>query len=110
MTGTEQQQHRQDRQVRLARREFVRAHHPDTGGDPEVFWRGLQAFDRPGPGACGCGWCRCGPTATADADITALRQWIETEALADLRRALRRPDLAVQLDVKLSSKTSGRTR
>ncbi len=53
MTGTEQQQHRQDRQVRLARREFVRAHHPDTGGDPEVFWRGLQAFDRPGPGTGG---------------------------------------------------------
>jgi len=52
VTGTEQH-HRPDRQVRLARREFVRAHHPDTGGDPEVFWRGLQAFDRPGPGSCG---------------------------------------------------------
>ena len=49
-------------------------------------------------------------TATADADLTALRQRIETEALADVRRALQRPDLAVQLDVKLSSKTSGRTR
>ena len=42
-----------DRQDRLARREFVRAHHPDAGGDPEVFWRGLQAFDRPGLGTCG---------------------------------------------------------
>ena len=49
-------------------------------------------------------------TATADADLTALRQRIETEALADLRQALQRPDLAVQLDVKLSNKTSGRTR
>jgi len=49
-------------------------------------------------------------TATADADLTALRQRIETEALADVRQALQRPDLAVQLDVKLSSKTSGRTR
>ena len=58
MTGTEQhhrpdRQDRPDRKVRLARREFVRAHHPDTGGDPEVFWRGLQAFDRPGPGTGG---------------------------------------------------------
>jgi len=55
VTGTEQHHRpdRQDRQVRLARREFVRAHHPDTGGDPEVFWRGLQAFDRPGAGSCG---------------------------------------------------------
>jgi len=52
VTGTEQH-HRPDRQVRLARREFVRAHHPDTGGDPEVFWRGLQAFDRPGSGSGG---------------------------------------------------------
>jgi len=49
-------------------------------------------------------------TATADADLTALRQRIETEALADLRQALQRPDLAVQLDVQLSSKTSGRIR
>jgi hypothetical protein len=55
VTSTDQQdrQDRQARQVRLARREFVRAHHPDTGGDPEVFWRGLQAFDRPGPGTSG---------------------------------------------------------
>jgi hypothetical protein len=35
-----------DRALRRARREFVRAHHPDHGGDPEVFLRGLQAFDR----------------------------------------------------------------
>ena len=52
MTSTDRPD-RPDRQVRLARREFVRAHHPDTGGDPEVFWRGLQAFDRPGPGTGG---------------------------------------------------------
>ena len=64
----------------------------------------------PARAPAGCGWWRCGPTATADADLTALRQQIETEALADLRRALQRPDLAVQLDVKLSSKTSARIR
>jgi hypothetical protein len=26
------------------RREFIRAHHPDRGGDPEVFIAGLRAF------------------------------------------------------------------
>ncbi|TKV55985.1 hypothetical protein FDO65_21840 [Nakamurella flava] len=28
-----------------ARREFIRRHHPDVGGDPEAFVRGLAAFD-----------------------------------------------------------------
>jgi hypothetical protein len=27
------------------RREFIRAHHPDRGGDPEVFVTGLRSFD-----------------------------------------------------------------
>jgi hypothetical protein len=27
------------------RREFIRAHHPDRGGDPEVFMTGLRRFD-----------------------------------------------------------------
>ena len=49
-------------------------------------------------------------TATADADLTGLRHRIETEALADLRRALQRPDLTVRLDLKVSSKTSTRSR
>ena len=40
-----------DRQARLARREFVRRHHPDRGGDPDVFQAGLTAFANPGPGA-----------------------------------------------------------
>jgi hypothetical protein len=35
------------------RREFIRAHHPDRGGDPEVFMAGLRQFDAapelPGP-------------------------------------------------------------
>jgi len=26
------------------RREFIRAHHPDRGGDPEVFMAGLRSF------------------------------------------------------------------
>lgn len=33
---------------RRRRREFIRAHHPDIGGNPEVFQRGLHAFDRTG--------------------------------------------------------------
>jgi len=27
------------------RREFIRAHHPDRGGDPAVFAAGLRSFD-----------------------------------------------------------------
>ena len=34
----------EDRPDRLDRRMFIRANHPDVGGDPEVFRRGLQAF------------------------------------------------------------------
>ena len=41
---------RQDRLTRQHRREFVRANHPDIGGDPEVFRRGLQAFGRSATG------------------------------------------------------------
>lgn len=26
------------------RREFIRVHHPDRGGDPEVFMAGLRSF------------------------------------------------------------------
>jgi|GEM_PF-5646280 len=29
----------------LARRDFIRAHHPDRGGDAAVFIAGLAAFD-----------------------------------------------------------------
>lgn len=34
-----------------ARREFVRTHHPDRGGDPETFMTGLAGFDSPSGGA-----------------------------------------------------------
>lgn len=30
---------------RAERRQFIRAHHPDRGGDPEVFVAGLRRFD-----------------------------------------------------------------
>ena len=31
---------------RRVRREFIRAHHPDNGGDPAVFMTGLAALDQ----------------------------------------------------------------
>jgi hypothetical protein len=34
-----------------ARREFIRTHHPDRGGDPDAFAAGLAAYDRIPPGA-----------------------------------------------------------
>ena len=36
-----------ERARRRARREFVRGHHPDRGGDPAVFVAGLAALDHP---------------------------------------------------------------
>jgi hypothetical protein len=33
-----------------ARREFIRTHHPDRGGDPAAFAAGLAAYDRRSPG------------------------------------------------------------
>lgn len=41
-----------DAEQRAAYRSFVRTHHPDRGGDPEVFVAGLARFRemaRPGP-------------------------------------------------------------
>ena len=35
---------------RRARREFIRTHHPDRGGDPAAFAAGLAAYDRRSPG------------------------------------------------------------
>ncbi len=32
---------------RRARREFIRAYHPDRGGDPAAFVAGLAAYDDP---------------------------------------------------------------
>ena len=42
------------RETRRRRREFIRAHHPDRGGDRDFFVAGLRAFDAeyeqaPGP-------------------------------------------------------------
>ena len=34
-----------ERTRRSARREFIRAHHPDRGGDPAVFVAGLADYD-----------------------------------------------------------------
>jgi hypothetical protein len=64
------------------RREFIRAHHPDRGGDPEVFMAGLRRFDavpeQPGPEPL--------PRVVVVARrawlirlITALAQWVHPE-------------------------------
>jgi len=34
----------QAQESRRRRRDFIRAHHPDGGGDPETFIAGLRAF------------------------------------------------------------------
>ena len=39
-----------DRAQRAAERAFVRAHHPDVGGDPLVLQRELARLDEPDPG------------------------------------------------------------
>lgn len=36
-----------EQERRRARRDFVRRHHPDRGGDAERFRRGLADFDAP---------------------------------------------------------------
>jgi hypothetical protein len=36
-----------DRSRRARRREFIRTHHPDRGGDPQSFIAGLAEFDIP---------------------------------------------------------------
>jgi hypothetical protein len=33
------------REIRHRRRDFIRTHHPDRGGDPDFFTAGLRAFD-----------------------------------------------------------------
>ena len=39
------------REQRRRRREFIRVHHPDRGGDADLFVEGLQALgEPPGPG------------------------------------------------------------
>ena len=35
----------QAREIRRRRRDFIRPHHPDRGGDPDLFIAGLGAFD-----------------------------------------------------------------
>ena len=44
-------------------------------------------------------------TATAAADLHALHQRIETEALAHARQALGKADLPIQLDLAVSRRT-----
>ncbi len=62
---------------RAAERAFVRAHHPDVGGDPEVFVAGLAAL-RAG-----------GTTGAVPVTVVATRRAAPARLLRRLRRARR---------------------
>ena len=53
MVAIPQMNETQAREIRRHRRDFIRAHHPDRGGDTDFFTAGLCAFDtgqEPDPG------------------------------------------------------------
>ncbi|MGI9009426.1 MAG: hypothetical protein ACR2FU_25090 [Streptosporangiaceae bacterium] len=59
------------------RREFIRAHHPDLGGDPDAFITGLRSFStEPGP--------------LPKVIVVRRRSWLARLARAAAQRALRR--------------------
>jgi hypothetical protein len=67
---------------------FVRTHHPDVGGDPEEFRRGLAAFET----------ARAGRPGTAGAVEVHRRRrgpGVFLDRLADARRRRRRPPRVV---------------
>ena len=45
MVAIPQMNETQAREFRRRRRDFIRAHHPDRGGDTDFFTAGLCAFD-----------------------------------------------------------------
>jgi len=53
-----------DAQGRRDFRAWVRAHHPDAGGDPEAFVAGVSAWRRPG---------RSGTVPAARSEVTVFR-------------------------------------
>ncbi|GHE09206.1 hypothetical protein [Klenkia taihuensis] len=71
---------------RAAERAFVRAHHPDVGGDPAVFVAGLAAL-------------RAGATATpGPVTVVATRRTAPARLLRRLRRARRAAQRSSRLD------------
>jgi hypothetical protein len=77
-----------EKRRRVARREFIRGHHPDRGGDPDDFIAGLAALDGAEPAPT--------PQAAAPADMPPPRVVFEDQpwprsAITALLRRLRRP-------------------
>jgi hypothetical protein len=71
---------------RAAERAFVRAHHPDVGGDPEAFVVGLAAL-RAGGG-----------TSRPPVTVVATRRTAPARLLRRLRRARRAAQRSSRLD------------
>ena|GEM_PF-777703 len=80
-----------DRAQRAAERAFVRAHHPDVGGDPEAFATGLAALRARHAG--GTASAPRGPVTVVvtrrlrTAPLRALRRW--RRARTSARRSTR---------------------
>lgn len=67
----------QDHEVTRRRRDFILRHHPDRGGDPDVFLAGLRAFDQERGQADG---------ALPRVVIIRRRPWLMRQATAAARR------------------------
>jgi hypothetical protein len=64
---------------------FVRAHHPDVGGDPEVFRRGLEAF------GAAAGGVPAGPTGVVGIHRRRRGPGVLLDWLVAVREHRRRP-------------------
>jgi hypothetical protein len=63
--------------IRRRRREFIRTHHPDRGGDMDAFVAGLRAFDTAG---------EQDPGPLPRVVIVRRRAWLLRLAVAAVRR------------------------
>jgi hypothetical protein len=75
-----------DEERRRRRRALIRAHHPDTGGDPAEFIRLLHHFDQEGP---------LGECSSEMRFVHRRRWWQVAVSISLLRRTSRRPKRVV---------------
>jgi hypothetical protein len=64
-------------EIRRRRARFIGMHHPDRGGNPDVFIAGLRAFDRE---------LRQGTEPLPRVVIVKRRLWLARQAIAAARR------------------------
>jgi hypothetical protein len=76
-----------EKRRRVARREFIRGHHPDRGGDPDDFVAGLAALD----GAETAPTPQPAPAAMPPPRVVFEDQPWPRSAVTALLRRLRRP-------------------